>query len=106
MELDTGSAVTIISEQTLKERFGNVKLDKPYSTLKSYSGETIKQAGSIHVRVTYNNQTKDLRLCVVKGIRASLFGRDWVNEINVDWSSVMRVNKIVLQTNHLATLMI
>ena len=82
IKLDTGSAVTITSGQNLKERFGNI-LTNPTAHLK---GETIKQAGSTNVRVTYNNQTKDLKLCVVKGNRASLFGRDWINKINVDWN--------------------
>ncbi|XP_052795673.1 uncharacterized protein K02A2.6-like [Mya arenaria] len=105
MELDTGSAVTIISEQNIKQLFGNIKLDKPYCKLHSYSGETIQQVGSTVVRVDYNNQTKDLRLCVVKGNTPSLFRRDWLSEINVDWTSVMRVNNIESQKNRFANMM-
>ncbi|KAH3691963.1 hypothetical protein DPMN_191378 [Dreissena polymorpha] len=54
MEVDTGSAVTLMSEIDIRKRFGNVPLDPAKSVLKTYSGEIIKQVGTKVVTVKYN----------------------------------------------------
>jgi len=59
MELDTGSAVSIISEDIYQQTFGKTQMDKPHSVLKSYSGEVIPKAGTKRVKVSYNGQEKD-----------------------------------------------
>jgi hypothetical protein len=94
MELDTGSAVTLISNRKFKSLFGNVPLSAPDSTLKTYSGEIIEQVGSRVVTVSYNSQTKKLPIIVVKKDGPSLFGRDWLQHIKVDWNSIFNVNSV------------
>ncbi|KAH3823867.1 hypothetical protein DPMN_125690 [Dreissena polymorpha] len=42
MELDAGSAVTLISNKDFRKRFGNIKLDPAHSILKTYSGDVIE----------------------------------------------------------------
>ena len=49
MELDTGSAVTLISNKDFRKRFGNMKLDPAFSILKTYSGDVIEQRGKVMV---------------------------------------------------------
>ena len=61
MELDTGSAVTILNERTWKETLGRPKLQKSNNQLKSYSGHQIAILGEVKAKVTANQQTKVLR---------------------------------------------
>ena len=51
MELDTGAAVSIISEDTKKSLFPDVPLQHSRITLRTYTGERIEVAGEIQVNV-------------------------------------------------------
>ena len=64
MELDTGSALTLISQ--VKSIFDNVALSAPDSILKTYSREIIEQVGLKNMTVDYNGQTKNLKIHLVK----------------------------------------
>ncbi|XP_077863505.1 uncharacterized protein LOC144347283, partial [Saccoglossus kowalevskii] len=91
MELDTGASVSIISEETWKHRLGSVKLNKPTVSLKTYTGEPLKIL-QMTAKVQYNEQQVYLPLTVIRGSGPSLFGRDWLSKLKVDWSSVNRVS--------------
>ena len=54
MELDTGAAVSLISERTYNQFFSDVSLKKSTVKLKSYSGEDIPVRGQMEVLVKYN----------------------------------------------------
>ena len=41
MEIDTGSACTIVNEAVYKQELANYKLDTPSVNLKSYSGQKV-----------------------------------------------------------------
>ena len=56
MELDTGASLTIMSENTLKQKLPNVKLQPSTVILKTYSGEQLKVLGQAQVKVTYKAQ--------------------------------------------------
>ena len=60
MELDTGSAISVIPIRTYKHMFSHKKLSEINTTLKTYSGQTIKPAGKINVKVTYEGQEHNL----------------------------------------------
>ncbi|XP_053395598.1 uncharacterized protein K02A2.6-like [Mercenaria mercenaria] len=94
MELDTGSAVTLISKEEFQKLFGNKELDRPTSILRTYSGEEITQAGTKLVRVKVNDQSKMLRICVINEKGPALFGRDWLQQIQLDWKNILQVNTI------------
>jgi len=47
MELDTGSAVSVLLYKQYEECFGHVKLTKSDITLKTYTGEKITPKGEI-----------------------------------------------------------
>ena len=62
MELDTGAAVSLISEETYKKSFPDVSLQESTVKLKSYSGEDIPVIGQMEVLVKYNRQEGNLPL--------------------------------------------
>jgi hypothetical protein len=66
MELDTGSAVFVISHVDYRKYFPTLPLDSTSVTLNTYSGETIIPEGVMHVNVQYNNQSANLDLYVVR----------------------------------------
>uniref|UniRef100_A0A8C9TGR2 Gypsy retrotransposon integrase-like protein 1 n=1 Tax=Scleropages formosus TaxID=113540 RepID=A0A8C9TGR2_SCLFO len=95
MEVDTGAAVSVISEKLYHRRFYKVKLAPANCVLKTYSKESLELKGKITVRVKSKEQTHMLDLMVVKGNGLSLTGRDWISHLNLDWS---RINKVTSET--------
>ena len=89
MELDTSASVSVISEVTynavLRNKVSFVSTDV---SLRSYLGELL---GVINVQVVYNSQTSTLPFYIVKGCGSSLFGHDWLEHIQLDWSSIHSV---------------
>ena len=84
MEIDTGSARTIVSRDTFynicpKERLHPTKL-----ILKTYSGETLPLLGTCEVKVEYEGQKHQLELVVadIQG-QPSILGRDWLSKIKL-----------------------
>ncbi|KAH3713293.1 hypothetical protein DPMN_073081 [Dreissena polymorpha] len=67
MEVDIGSAVTLMSNTEFRKLFGQIKMRRPQAILKTYSGEVLEQEGTVMVSVSYNGQHKHLQLCAVKG---------------------------------------
>lgn len=47
--------------------------------------------GSIFVKVKCNGNTHTLPLLVVKGNGPALLGRDWIEQLKLDWSLVSRI---------------
>ena len=74
MEVDTGAAVSVISEITYKELFLNLTLKEVPMGLKTYTGERIPVLGEVVVEVSYQEQNHQLSLIVVKGKGHNLFG--------------------------------
>ena len=72
-ELDTGSAVSVISFKTYQKLFSQLSLKDTSVTLKTYTGELIMPKGVLHVKVNYEGQTySDLELYVVSNSRRRL----------------------------------
>ncbi|KAK3091048.1 hypothetical protein FSP39_016771 [Pinctada imbricata] len=88
MELDTGSAVSVMSNEDCKSMFKGRKLTKTSLILRTYSGEKINPLGVISVHVTYKEQEADLDLYVVKTKGPALLGRDWLRNIRLDWPGI------------------
>ena len=76
MELDTGSAVSIISFDLYQQKFNRLPLHKTGLSLKTYTGENIMPVGVLKVPVDYQNQREVLDLYVVKNKGPVLMGRD------------------------------
>ena len=60
--------------------------------MRSYSGESIEVLGETDVTVSYEQQQAQLPLIVVRGTGPSLFGRNWLANIRVNWESIYKVH--------------
>lgn len=56
MELDTGSAISVINEETYDEKFSDVNLTDTNINLRTYLGESIAQLGVCTVTVDLNDK--------------------------------------------------
>ena len=98
MEVDTGAAATIISEETFKEinkrSSAKKKLEmKPaHVKLRTYTGELVKVLGTVYGVVKYEGQENELSTLVVQGSGPSLFGRDGLKEVKLDWKKLFKMN--------------
>ena len=109
MEVDTGAAFSLISEASFRDLWPCCKLDKVDICLCTYSGEFITVLGSTTVSISYKSQQATVPLLVVKGEGPTLFGRNWLQSVILDWqeinymheqsplSSVLRSHEAVFQ---------
>ena len=92
MEVDTSAAVSLLSEDTLKSKFPGARLQPATVQLKTYTGEPLEVMGELPVEVQYQQQTpKQLSVVVVKGKGPSLLGRNWLQDIRLDWQHLASV---------------
>ena len=75
MEIDTGAAMSLVSEATIEELWKEKPALAPSRVrLCSYSGEPISVVGSVEVNVVYKQQSARLPLLVVQGDGSQLVG--------------------------------
>ena len=91
MELDTGSAISLVCKSTYEKYFAGKELRESPITLKTYSGEKIVPLGVMTVSVSLNNQKKEQDLFVVSQQGPPLFGRDWLHSIKLNWNVIKSV---------------
>ncbi len=94
MELDTGAAISVLSESTFKSSGlqASVTVSPTNMVLRTYLGKELPLLGTVEVEVKYESQTKRLPLVIVRGEGANLFGRNWLEHIHLNWSSVHSIN--------------
>ena len=100
MELDTGSALSIIPDCLYRHHLSGLPLSPTSVVLKTYSGERIKPLGVISVDVEYNDQHHDGKALIVKTDGPPLFGRNWLQHIQIDWSHVHHPASSTASTQH------
>ena len=88
MELDTGSAISMIPVDVYQSKFANCRLQPSNKVLRSFTGEPVPCKGMFKVNVQYNSHNVDLVLYVVPDSRRILFGRDWLEAIKFDWTDI------------------
>ena len=76
MEVDTGSAVSIISDSVFNSVFEPATLQETEPKLCTYSGEKLPIKGKITCEVSYGGQTYTLQLIVLAGEGPGLLGHD------------------------------
>ena len=91
MELDTGAGVSVISEETYKKHFSGTPLMPSNTRLRAYTGQTLKVHGQLIAHLKYQDQSADVPLLVVEGSGPSLFGRDWLSRIRLDWTKICNI---------------
>ena len=90
MEIDTGSAVTLLSSSDFKRLRGSTNTLNPATIiLKSYTEDTIKYLGEKETRMNVGDQVHDLTIRVVEG--PSLLGRDMMNKFTLSWHNIFSV---------------
>ena len=85
MELDTGSAVSVMSEATYKAVWNveNLPTLQPSQVhLHMYTGDINPVLGMMYVCVQHNQQIRQLPLLIEKGDGPTLSGRDWLIRIH------------------------
>ena len=88
LELDTGAAVSVVSEQQFKA-LGIEKLEASEVGLTTITGEPIRVLGECKVDVRYHGALyNDMPLIVVESKGPALLGRDWLSKIRVDWKFI------------------
>ena len=91
MEVDTGAAVSTISEATRMKLFSHLKLHNSKIVLKIYTYEPIQVKGQLIVHICYKGQTSPLKLVEVNGAGPNLFGRNLLKYIRLDWHRIATV---------------
>ena len=92
MELDTGAAISVINESTYKIVLAQQPLlRKSNVKLHTYSGEQLSVLGELQVTVHYNEQKVSLPLIVLQGSGPNLFGRNWLEQIKLNWPQLCTV---------------
>ncbi|KAK0145350.1 hypothetical protein N1851_015749 [Merluccius polli] len=91
MQLDTGAAVTLVSEVVFKKHLSHLPVKESKVQLSTFSGEKIPLMGQVTVSAKYGNQSGDLPLVIVKGDRPALLGRNWLTNFRLDWASIFSV---------------
>jgi len=79
MELDTGSALSIMSYNVFKQTFKHERLQKSDVILKTYTGEKVSPVGMCNVTATHNNQSFNVDLYVLNSNGPTLLGREWLH---------------------------
>ena len=99
MEIDTGSALTLISQTTFSALWPQGKSPHLESTsirLRTYSGEELRVVGRAVVGVRCGGQVEEeLGLVVVGGNGPSLLGRDWLGRLRLDWREIQMLNTTI-----------
>lgn len=94
MELDTGSAISVMAEEEFRRKFRDLKLKTADITLRTYSGEHIKPVGYMDVEVEYGGTKQTLPLYIVEKGGPALLGRDWLRKIQLDWRLIKDTHAI------------
>ena len=98
MEVDTGAALSIISESTYDKYFSDYVLTNQNDPLSTYTGELINIKGYFDVNVSLSHMKSSYRLplVVVGGTGPSLLGRNWLHYVRLDWHSLFRIQRSAL----------
>ena len=92
MKLDTGAAISVINESTYKTILTQQPaMEKSDVKLHTYSREQLTVLGELQITVHYNKQTVILPLIVVQGSGPNLFGRNWLEQIKLNWPQLCTV---------------
>lgn len=81
-EVDSGAAVTVISELDVARLFPRTTLHPTNLQLVSYCGRVMRSKGYITVSVKNNNIERKLNIYVVGGHRKPLLGREWLRQLS------------------------
>ncbi|KFD45214.1 hypothetical protein M513_13909 [Trichuris suis] len=93
MEVDSGAALTLISEATYRQLPADSGLDlfPSVPVLRDFQGQPIPILGASNVSVKYGPFSGILQVVVAKGKRCNLLGRNWFNHLKIQLTGVHQV---------------
>lgn len=95
-EVDTGSAVSILSKQLFERYLNKIKLDVNDTKLVTVAGNKLDLVGLAMVKVQFNKQCKTLPLYIVNNNRdILLLGRNWLDILIPKWKNVFKNTAII-----------
>ena len=94
MELDTGASVSLVSEATWADKLNKPSLQPCTLSLQSYPNRSLKVQGQCQVGVSVYGREANLPLVVVEGSGPPLFGRNWLEKIQLNWAEIAKINRI------------
>ena len=95
MEVDTGAAMSVISEDTfraLKKKYPCLELCESKVRLHTYTGEQVKVAGQFKTSVKYEEQ-EIVPVLVIQGKGPNLIGRNWLQKIKLNWRNIFQLEE-------------
>ena len=94
MEVDTGAAVSIVSEDTMNSLpfLKDLPLQLTSVRLRTYTGESVSVLGQLQVKVQHDTTQATMPLQVVKGAGTTLLGRDWLQKFRLDWKNIFKLH--------------
>ena len=94
MEVDTGASLSLIPASKFEKCWPGKALRPSSTKLRTYTGELLDIKGEIDVTVEYGQKSYNLALIVVNAAGPSLFGRDWLRQIKLDWAQIHAVRAV------------
>ena len=88
MEVDTGAAVSLMSETMWLQLSPRESLVESPVQLRTYTAQPIRVLGQALVEVNYQTYQGKHTLTIVGGDGPALIGRDWLQHIRLDWANV------------------
>ena len=96
MEIDTGAAMSIINDNTyvmLKQSDPSLELKESKVRRDTYTEEQVDVLGHVEMPVNYENQEAVLPLLVIKGNGPNLIGRNWLQQIRINWKNLLQLKE-------------
>ena len=93
MQLDTGATVSILPKVLYDQQFNQWPLHGTKIKLKAYNGVRIPVYGEVHLPVVYEQQELLLPLTVVDGDGPPLLGRNWLEQLKLNWRNIFHMSE-------------
>ena len=90
-EVDTGAAVTVISQEVCRKTFPNLRLQSCFVLLKPYTESQAQVQGEAQVDMSYGEQRGKFTLYMIKGSVSCLLSQNWLKHIHLDWKMVVSI---------------
>lgn len=77
-QIDSGSSISAISENTYNKYFSHVPLSQSNKVLFSYNGGSIKSLGKVQMPMSYLGKTNIITIFVISNGGPPILGRDFI----------------------------
>ena len=105
MELDTGSAFTIIPRSIYEKHLQHCKLHTSHVVFKSYTGHKVTCIGETEVKVSLDGTDAMMKIHVVDVEGPALMGREWLARFNLNWRDIKHFTTVGSSEQKLADLL-